>query len=590
MLLRVQQRAMWHLQGIVLWLVQRPGLRFLPFPYPSVRSCADWAQQVESMKTDSIWPRRHLRLAGAKMSLLHLGDWPASSRPRGLQDGIFGGCPNDVNDRQHHWLSWAKAAVHRALQQEIQAEARAQMEQGRRDLCVKELIGPRGGLPTLKADLVKLATLLHVPVMEKDRVDDLKKKVGPRSGLDDGWRCRSEIYGWASGSASAAGFEVFTANAESHPASSATGQAVTSSVDGRESSRVCSSNANGDGGGRADGDSLPMGVSHQRRTSAGVGAGAHGGAMGALGPTVPGRLESNHEGPDVNDSSYAFKWRNKPKPAISQMISQAWDRHCRDREAVSKDRYEVFSVMMEQWNNEVRDGMNETFLAQFHLGSEKMDFHATQPPFVTEVYTDTEPIAKEARRRGLRASESLTFGTGWNFLEAEDRAKAIQWVKQNKPYVVILAFPCNPWSVLLNLNANVDVQRLRDEALVLVEFAVEIALLQLNAGRHFLMENPLSSAAWKLEVMLRFLQDPRVRSVVIDMCRFGLCNAEGDLHRKPTKLVSSSQALISAMMGKRCAGQHEHAAVMGGAKVTRPAGHYTKSFAKAVVVCLPGSV
>lgn len=48
---------------------------------------------------------------------------------------------------------------------------------------MKELIGPRGGLPSLKADLVKLATLLHVPVLEKDRVEDLKKKLTPAVAL-----------------------------------------------------------------------------------------------------------------------------------------------------------------------------------------------------------------------------------------------------------------------------------------------------------------------------------------------------------------------------------------------------------------------
>ena len=68
--------------------------------------------------------------------------------------------------------------------------------------------------------------------------------------------------------------------------------------------------------------------------------------------------------------------------------------------------------MMEQWNKEVQDGMTETFVAQLQLGHDKMDLSAAQHPFVTEVYTDTEPIAVEARRRGLRASNSLTLGTG----------------------------------------------------------------------------------------------------------------------------------------------------------------------------------
>ena len=54
-------------------------------------------------------------------------------------------------------------------------------------------------------------------------------------------------------------------------------------------------------------------------------------------------------------------------------------------------------------------------------------------------------------------------------------------------------------------------------------------------------------------------------------------------HRKPTKPVSSSQALISRIMGMGCKGRPEHVAVMGGAKVTRPAGRYTQSFATAMV-------
>ena len=62
-------------------------------------------------------------------------------------------------------------------------------------------------------------------------------------------------------------------------------------------------------------------------------------------------------------------------------------------------------------------------------------------------------------------------------------------------------------------------------------------MLQLAGGRHFLMDNPFSSAAWKIAAMVPSLQDPRIRSVVVDMCRFGLCYSDGGLHRKPTKFV-----------------------------------------------------
>ena len=41
------------------------------------------------------------------------------------------------------------------------------------------------------------------------------------------------------------------------------------------------------------------------------------------------------------------------------------------------------------------------------------------------MFTDTEPIARSVRRRGLHAGDSLTLSTGWNFLLAADRQKGL---------------------------------------------------------------------------------------------------------------------------------------------------------------------
>lgn len=43
------------------------------------------------------------------------------------------------------------------------------------------------------------------------------------------------------------------------------------------------------------------------------------------------------------------------------------------------------------------------------------------------------------------------------------------------------------------------------------------------------------------------------------------------------------QALVSALLNKRCLGDHAHAPVIGGSKITAAAGHYTKEFSDAVV-------
>ena len=147
--------------------------------------------------------------------------------------------------------------------------------------------------------------------------------------------------------------------------------------------------------------------------------------------------------------------------------------------------FEVYELMTGLYDQELRDQMNETCVLE-------VDFPG---PFVTEVYTDTEPVAREARRRCLRAGESLTLSTGWNFLLEEHRTAAKNLIKRLKPYALVIAFPCGPWSLLMNLIGRTDVESLCEEAQVLATCAVELCLLQLAGSRHFCLENALTSAA-----------------------------------------------------------------------------------------------
>lgn len=65
------------------------------------------------------------------------------------------------------------------------------------------------------------------------------------------------------------------------------------------------------------------------------------------------------------------------------MITQAWERHRRDQLAVSMTASEVNEVFMSSWANEMKGYASETFIATVELPN----------PFVTEIYTDTEPVA-----------------------------------------------------------------------------------------------------------------------------------------------------------------------------------------------------
>lgn len=133
------------------------------------------------------------------------------------------------------------------------------------------------------------------------------------------------------------------------------------------------------------------------------------------------------------------------KKGVRMMITQAWEKHRRDQKAVSIGTREVMEVLTSTWEREMRDAMHETFSAQLTFPN----------PFLAEVFTDTEQVAKATTRKGLIAGESLSLMTGWDFQIPSHRDAARLMIKRLRPYVLVLAFPCGPWSQLQNLNPTV---------------------------------------------------------------------------------------------------------------------------------------
>lgn len=151
------------------------------------------------------------------------------------------------------------------------------------------------------------------------------------------------------------------------------------------------------------------------------------------------------------------------------MISQAWDRHCRDRQAVSKSKHEVMAAMNEEWNQEFQKCLRENFIMKVEFGPpkkkkepDKTNLRAqSSRALVGEVYTATEQVANQARARGHKVMPSMSLENGWNFLRAEDRRARIRTVLEEDPYCLILAFPCGPWSPLTRLRKSESLEERR---------------------------------------------------------------------------------------------------------------------------------
>eukprot|EP00973_Karenia_brevis_P090415 12402476-Karenia_brevis.AAC.1 len=53
-------------------------------------------------------------------------------------------------------------------------------------------------------------------------------------------------------------------------------------------------------------------------------------------------------------------------------------------------------------------------------------------------------------------------------------------------------------------------------------FVLELYQMQIDGGRHFVHEHPAGASSWKLEEMLKFMQQEGIISDITNMCCFGM--------------------------------------------------------------------
>ena len=292
------------------------------------------------------------------------------------------------------------------------------------------------------------------------------------------------------------------------------------------------------------------------------------------------------------------------KSGQSQMIAQAWEKHEADRLRTSWGPRKIKEILVAEHEAEMRSYINdEVFVQPMDLchstyalgghaevlvgeaGAEGQAGAGRPKQFVAEIFTTSQHVTKEAARRGHRVGDALSLDTGWNFLIPSHREAAERKVKKEKPFCLVIAFPCGPFSPLQRLNQKHPerLARRRQEGRELMEFALNMAKIQLDAGRHCVLENPKPSEAWNEPLMQKFLEENDVFLSQFDQCRFGLRSVDGMLHRKPTQVASSSSKVTQELDGRVCKRDHTHAPCLGGSQVTARAGIYPVPLARAMV-------
>lgn len=185
---------------------------------------------------------------------------------------------------------------------------------------------------------------------------------------------------------------------------------------------------------------------------------------------------------------------------------------------------------------------------------------------IVEIFTWTCMISQMAADRGWSFLEPVTLESGWDLTLPHVQDQAMDYLEANRPDLVVLAWPCSPWSPLQGLNQKTWTQRRalaakrRQSRRTFLSFVRRVTHWQRARGGAVIGENPAASQAWlQPEIEQAFEGLPHC---VVDQCQYGLRHpVSGMPMRKRTQLVG--QELVLRHMNRRCPGDHAHHPIEG---------------------------
>ena len=206
---------------------------------------------------------------------------------------------------------------------------------------------------------------------------------------------------------------------------------------------------------------------------------------------------------------------------------------------------------------------------------------------VVEVFSPPR-MSKEARNYGVESGGAFDLTEGYDFRRAADRQFVVDIIRVKKPALVILSPSCTESSVSCSLsNFPRDPDKVRaeeEETQQLTEFAVQVAMLQLEAGRGFLFAHAPAATSWELPALQRLLSRPEVQTVAVDMSVFQFQPAEREAESKRAQLSTNLHFLAKALR-RRCSRPHEHRPILGG-QLCGEAAMQPRAFGRAVLAGL----
>ena len=177
-------------------------------------------------------------------------------------------------------------------------------------------------------------------------------------------------------------------------------------------------------------------------------------------------------------------------------------------------------------------------------------------------------VAIPLRREGFLAVHSFDIMTGYDFLTADSRARALKLQSRHRPFFTMLSAPCTMYSPMQNANlGKMDLatkKRRWSEAHCLLDYSMLVAKRQHAQKRFFAHEHPQKATSWKRQSVKDLEEEEDVMKVSFDQCRV---NLRTPVSKKPlqkrTTLLTNSAAIVDLFQPLQCACTEEHATIEG---------------------------
>ncbi|CAK0801133.1 unnamed protein product, partial [Prorocentrum cordatum] len=149
-----------------------------------------------------------------------------------------------------------------------------------------------------------------------------------------------------------------------------------------------------------------------------------------------------------------------------------------------------------------------------------------------------------------------------------------EYLYHGKPLVLLISTPCTSLKGFSALNKVINYDgwlRSRKTSVGLARIAAAAACTQMDAGRHFVSEQPLGSDFYQLDDWQHIANNYAVAWCQVDQCMAGKIGRRTGLPiKKSSEFWASDERLLAGLRKFRCDGQHDHALLAHGGRGPHP--------------------